>query len=99
MGNGVCDYEKFTELNQITESLVSYSSSTFYLTALASVVSTNFMGLIAMLSYVQAYSSFYYLNSSMVMRVDYVLEEYRKSNINSYFHLQSKSVEKRRALV
>ena len=42
MGNGVCDYEKFTELNQITESLVSYSSSTFYLTALASVVSTIF---------------------------------------------------------
>lgn len=98
MGNGVCDYEKFTELNQITQSLVSYSSSTFFLTALASVVSTNFMGLVAMLSYVQAYSSFYFLNSSMVMRVDYVLEQYRKANVNSYFHLQSEGA-KRRVLV
>jgi hypothetical protein len=89
MGNGVCDFEKYTELLQITQTLVSYSSATVYLTTLTSIVSTNFIGLIGLMSYLQAYSSLYYLNSSMVMNVDYVLEEYRMANINSYFRLQS----------
>ncbi len=83
----------------MTESLVSYSSSTFFLTALTSIVSTNCVGMIAMLAYVQAYSNFYFLNSSLVMNVDYVLKEYRKANINSYLHMQSESVASRRALV
>ena len=99
MGNGVCDYEKFAELLKVTESLVSYSSSTFFLTALTSIVSTNCVGMIAMLAYVQAYSNFYFLNSSLVMNVDYVLKEYRKANINSYLHMQSEPVASRRALV
>ncbi len=91
MGNGVCDFDKFTELLQITQTLVSYTSSTVYLTALTSIVSTNFMGMIGLMGYLQAYSTLYYLNSSMVMNVDYVLKEYRMVNINSYFQSQSSS--------
>ena len=53
-----------------------------------SIVSTNGVGLISMLAYVQAYSNFYYLNSSLVMNVDYVLKEYRKANLNTYFTIQ-----------
>ena len=88
MGNGVCDFKKYVALVKVTDSLVSYSSSTVYLSTLASIVSTNFIGLIGMLGYMQAYSSFYFLNSSLVMRVDQVLREYRKTNLNSYFHSQ-----------
>lgn len=74
MGNGVCDYERYAQLLKMSDSLVSFSSSTFYLTALASVAATNYIGLIAILGYTQAYSNFYYLNSSAVMSVDQVLK-------------------------
>lgn len=72
----------------MTESLVSYSTSTFFFSALTSIVSMNGVGLVSMLSYVQAYSNFYFLNSSLVMNVDYVLKEYRKANLNTYFKIQ-----------
>lgn len=72
----------------MTDSLVSFSASTFYLSTLTSIVATNFIGLSSMLGYMQAYSNFYYLNSSMVMSVDQALKEYRKVNPNSYFRAQ-----------
>ena len=95
MGNGVCDSEKFAELLKLTQTLVSFSSSAFYLTALTSIVSTNYVGLLAMLGYLQSYSNFYYLNASYVMSVDHVLREYRKTNLNSFFHSQAEDPTRR----
>jgi len=91
MGNGVCDHEKYVKLMQITESLTSFSSSSMYLMGLASLVSTSYVGLIGMLAYVQTYSTFYYLNSSQVMKIDYILDQYHKANINSFFKSNSNS--------
>lgn len=85
MGNGVCDFGKYAEMLKLTQTLVSFSSSAFYLATLTSIVSTNFVGLLGMLGYMQSYSNFYYLNASYVMSVDYVLKEYRKTNVNSFF--------------
>lgn len=89
MGNGVCDYKKYANLMKMTESLVSYSSSTMYFMGLASMVTGNYVGLIGMLAYLQSYSTFYFLNSSLVMNINYVLASYRNSNINSFFFANS----------
>ena len=69
----------------MTESLVSYSSSTMYLVGLASMVTSSYVGLMGMMAYLQSYSTFYYLNSSLVMNINYVLAQYHNANVNSFF--------------
>ena len=54
---------------------------------LVSVSAANYAGLIYMTIYMQGYSTFYYLNSTMVMQLDLPVKEYRKTNIN--FNLQA----------
>jgi hypothetical protein len=73
MGNGVCDNLKYIKMQKMTESLVSITSSSVYLMGLTSIVLGNYAGLIGMMAYLHGYSTFYYLNSSMVMNINYVL--------------------------
>lgn len=64
-----------------------------YMMGLVSIITTNYIGIVGMLAYVQSYSTFYYVNSSLVMNINYVLNEYHKANINSFFQSQTGSTE------
>lgn len=74
MGNGVCDWDRYTELVGVTGTLVGYSSSVVYLLGLGAVAGGSYMGVVGVLAYLQVYSGFYFTNSSMVMSIDHVLQ-------------------------
>lgn len=58
---------------------------------LVSVTAANYVGVIYMTVYMQGYSTFYYLNSTMVMQLDLPVKQYRKTNVN--FNLQTAGTE------
>jgi hypothetical protein len=68
-----------------TEVLIASTESIVYMTVLVSVISVNFVPMISFVGYLQAYSSFYYLNSSAVMQTDVVLASYTKINPVTYY--------------
>lgn len=77
IGDGVCDISKYSAVNQANEVLVSSTYGVFFLSALTSIMSTNYMLVLGITNYMQVYSAYYYLNSSVIMQIDGVLYTYK----------------------
>lgn len=58
---------------QINEVLIGGTEAVLYMSLISSIVSSNYVPLIGLFNYLQAYSIFYYLNSSAVMQTDLIL--------------------------
>lgn len=56
-----------------TESLVSLTYSTYFLMGLTSIVGANYVGMMMLNGYIQVYSLNNFLNGSIVMQTNHVL--------------------------
>ncbi len=82
LGDGVCDAESAKSIQKANEALVSASTSLNYLSALTGVICINYFAPVMIASYQQLYSNFYYLNSSSVLQIDEVLNNYGDTCFN-----------------
>jgi len=60
------------------------TTSVNYFSFIGGTAIFNFMTPVMLITYQQLYSNFYYVNSSSVMQTDWVLNDYSKTNPNTF---------------